>query len=79
MRGFELKTSSPRPSPPASLGGEGVISRFDILKFKALCVRVTIASRLRRPPQIRHAFHVLRLRKHIQRHDLHEVKDTVRA
>ena len=33
---FELKTSSPRPYPPASLGGEGVISRFDLLKFNPL-------------------------------------------
>jgi hypothetical protein len=33
---FELKTSSPRPSPPASLGAEGVISRFDSLKFNPL-------------------------------------------
>ncbi len=34
--GFKLKTSSPRPSPPASLGGEGVISRFEFLKFNPL-------------------------------------------
>jgi len=33
---FELKTSSPRPSPPASLGGEGVISRSDFRKFNPL-------------------------------------------
>ncbi|HEU5126243.1 MAG TPA: hypothetical protein VFW05_19520, partial [Verrucomicrobiae bacterium] len=33
---FELKTSSPRPSPPASLGGEGVISRFEFRKFNPL-------------------------------------------
>ncbi len=29
---FELKTSSPRPSPPASLGGEGVIKRSGTMK-----------------------------------------------
>ena len=31
---FELKTSSPRPSPPASLGGEGVLSRFECSKVQ---------------------------------------------
>ena len=29
---FELKASSPRPSPPASLEGEGVIKRSGIMK-----------------------------------------------
>ncbi len=32
----ELKTSPPRPSPPASLEGEGAICRFGVLKFNPL-------------------------------------------
>jgi hypothetical protein len=33
---FELKTSSPRPSPPASLGGEGVRRPLQICEIQSI-------------------------------------------
>jgi len=33
---FELKTSLPRPSPPASLGGEGVRQPFRICEIQSI-------------------------------------------
>ena len=53
---FELKTSSPRPSPPASLGAEGVISRFDSLKFNPL---VRLPSGPPTPESFRSEFELL--------------------
>jgi hypothetical protein len=42
---FKLKISSPRPSPPASLGGEGVVNRFRLLKAHGLPVNRTNGAR----------------------------------
>jgi len=42
---FELKASSPRPSPPASPGGEGAIGRLDFRKFNSLLVPATSCVR----------------------------------